>query len=122
MTLMSGSVGVLCIAVGPSVGHARFEFILPLQVAAGVAVSGVAVLVKAWAERSVPAQAGKVGQPSPSVMLGGANAGFSGWKTTLRATWKKIREALVASAMFWFTLVVSLGAVGACGLPLGVGV
>ena len=84
----------------------------------GVVVSGAAVSVSAWAARATPAPAGKMGHLSPSLVTGGENAGLSGGKTTWHETWKSIGAASVASSVFRLTLVVSLGAVGARGLPL----
>ena len=48
----------------------------PLPMDAGVAVSGAAVSVSAWAARA--ALAGKAGHPAPSVMTRGKNSGSSG--------------------------------------------
>ena len=71
---LSGSTVNLFVIYGTSIGRARFEFILPLLIVAGVAVSGEVVLVSAWAVRAALAPAGKSGHPAPSVMMGGYNA------------------------------------------------
>ena len=84
MTSLSGLVVILGVVVGPSLGHARFEFILPLLMAAGVTVSGVAVSVSAWSSRAAPEQSGKVGYPAPLVIMGGGE---------LRLLW--VKEDLV---------------------------
>ena len=86
MMLLSGSAGITGVATGLSVVFARFELILSLPMAAGVAVLEAAVLVRAWAAYVAPAQAGKADHPAPSMRTGGANDGVSGrnmtwWKT-----------------------------------------
>ena len=90
--------------------------------AAGVAVFGAVVLVSTWAVRAAPAPYGKTGHLSPSIIIGGYNENLFGRKTTWRATWQSIGAVSVVSEMFRFTLVMSLGSVGAHGLPLGRGV
>ena len=72
---------ILGVTAGPSDVRAWFEFILPLTMAAGVAVSRAVVSVSewvAWAAWAAPAQAGKSGHPELSVRTGGVNAGMSG--------------------------------------------
>ena len=75
MTSLSGSAGILGVLVGPSVGRARFEFIVPLLMSTGVAVSGAASV---WTARAAPARAGNAGHPAPLVRTGGVNTGTSG--------------------------------------------
>ena len=75
---LSGLVVNLGVAVGPSVGRARFKFILPLLMTAGMAVSEVAVSVSAWAAWVAPALDCKVGQPDPLVRTGVVNYRASG--------------------------------------------
>ena len=101
---------------------ARFEFILLLLMGAGATVLEELVLVSAWYARTAPTQDSKAGHPDLSVMTGCVNYGFYGWNMTWWETWQSIGAALVASVMFQFTFLVSLGAVGACGRPLCGGV
>ena len=63
---------------GPSVGRVWFELFLPLPMAAGVSMLGVAVLVSAWATGAVPALAGRAVHLVPLVGTGGENAGSYG--------------------------------------------
>ena len=62
----------------PFVGRARFEFILPLPTAAGVAGSGAAVSVSAGAEWAVSARTGKAGHLSHLRRTLGEKSGASG--------------------------------------------
>ena len=78
MTSLFGLTVNMGVTVGPYFGRAQFEFILPLLIAAGVAVLGEAVSVRAWAANSAPVRAGKASHPAPSVMAGGTNEGSSG--------------------------------------------
>ena len=78
MTSLSELAGNLGYASLPSVDCARFEFLLPLPTASGVAVSGAAVLVSTWHAWAVSALAGKVGYSSQSVSTLGENSGMSG--------------------------------------------
>ena len=48
MTSPSGSAGNLGVAAGPSVGHTRFKFLLPLPISNGVVVSEVEVSMSVW--------------------------------------------------------------------------
>ena len=97
----------------PSVGRVRFELDFPPPMAVGIAISGVVVLVGAWAGGAAPAPAGGAVSPASLVGAAGYNAGSSWWKTT----WHRTGAALVATALFFPTLVVGLGAVQALGLP-----
>ena len=78
MTLLSGSTGIMGVTAGTSIGFTRFEFILPLLMAAGVALSGVLVLVSVWAVWAVPAQFSKVDHPAQLVRTVCVNSGTSG--------------------------------------------
>ena len=78
---LSGSEGDLGIVARPSVGRARFEFILPLLKGAGVALSGLEVSVIYWAAWAALALACKSSQPPTSVRVLGENSGTSGLKT-----------------------------------------
>ena len=62
----------------PYVGRARFEFLLPLLIAAGVAVSEVLVSVSAWSAWAVPELVGKLVRPAPLMWVVGVNDGASG--------------------------------------------
>ena len=77
----------------------------------GIVFPGVAVSVGAWAVGAAPA--GGVVPPAWSVRMVGENSEFSWWETTVHRT----GAALVATALFFPTLVVGLGAVQALGLP-----
>ena len=58
-------------------GRSRFELFLPRPMAVGVALSGGAVSVSAWALRAAPA--GGAVPPAPSDETGGGeNSGLSG--------------------------------------------
>ena len=72
---LAGSIGV---EVGPPVGCARFEFILPLPMAAGMAVAGAEVSVSVWAARAVLVPVGKSVHPTLSVVMRGDNYGSPG--------------------------------------------
>ena len=76
--LLSGLEGILGVTVVPSVGCEQFEFLFLLLIAVVVAVLGVAVLVSVLAVRTAPTQYSKAGHSTPSVMMGGVNAGSSG--------------------------------------------
>ena len=78
MTSLSGLAGILIVAVGLSAVHAWFEFILPLPMAAIVAVSGEAILVSTWAAREVPTRSGKASHPALLMMTRCVNFGSSG--------------------------------------------
>ena len=71
---LSGSAVGLGDTFGPSVGHAQFQYLLPLLTASGVVVLGAAVLVSAWVAWSVSALAGKAGHYSPFVRTIGENS------------------------------------------------
>ena len=73
VTSPSRSEGNLGVVVGNSIGSVWFEFILPLLVAAGVAVLGAAVLVIVWATWAYMAQTVKAVHPSPLVRADGKN-------------------------------------------------
>ena len=75
--LTSGSEGDLGVASGPSFVSDLFEFILPLPVAAGVAVLEAAVSVSMWAAWADFALSGKSGYTIPSVRTVVENAGAS---------------------------------------------
>ena len=64
----------MVVADGTSVSCAWFEFILPLSVAAVVAVLEATVLVRVWAAWAAPALAVKAGHSVPSVITVGDNA------------------------------------------------
>ena len=74
MTASSVLVANMCVAAGPSLGSARFEFLLLIMVAAGVAVSESAFWVSVWDVWEAPALAGKAGHPDPSVWTGGVKS------------------------------------------------
>ena len=78
VTSPPGLAGNLGVASGPSIGSERFEFILPLPMAASVAVSEAAVLVSALAAWAAPELASKAGHPALSVRMLGENTGASG--------------------------------------------
>ena len=67
LTPLSGSESNLGDATLPSIGRARFEFILVLLTAAGVTVSEAEISVSAWSAWAVLALAGKSGHSSPSM-------------------------------------------------------
>ena len=85
--------------------------------AAGVAVSGLAVSVSAWSAWAILAQAGKAGHSSLPVGTLGENSGASGRNMNGRMDWQRIRADSWASSIFRFTLVMSLKSVGDRGLP-----
>ena len=115
---LSGSTVNLFVIYGTSIGRARFEFILPLLIVAGVAVSGEVVSVSAWSTWMDPALSGMVVHPAPPM-----RRTLEGLGRRLPGGWpyKRIGAASVASMMFWFMLVVILRVLGAHGLPLCVG-
>ena len=75
---LSGLAGNLGDAARPSFGCSKFEFILPLPTATGVAVSGSSVLVIDWSAWAFSVLAGKAGQSSLYVKTLGKNYGMSG--------------------------------------------
>ena len=81
----------------------------------GIVFFGAAVWVSAWAVREVPLPDGGAVPPAPLVGKGGDNTGSYG----LNSTHQRTRAALVATEIVLFTVIVSLGSVRACGLPLG---
>ena len=90
VTSLSGFTGNMCGMAWPSVGNARFEFILTLPTASGVAVLGAAVSVSAWATWVVSVLSGKAGHSSLSVRTLGDNSWTYGWKTTWGMAWQSI--------------------------------
>ena len=78
MISLLGSAGFLGVAAGPSVGRARFEFILPLPMDAGVELLGEVVLLIAWAVWVTPVLAGKGGHHTLLMITGCVNDGTSG--------------------------------------------
>ena len=64
----------------------------------------------------------KMGHLAPLVMMGGDKACSCQLKKSWQATWQRIGVDFVASEMLWFTLILSLGKVGSCGILLGEGV
>ena len=75
VTSPSGSVVNLGVTDVPSVGCARFEFIFPLPMATGVAVSEEAVSVSVWAAWEAPELSSKSVHSIPYVRMSGDNAG-----------------------------------------------
>ena len=122
MMSLPGSASDLGDAAWPSVGHTQFEFILPPPTAAGVAMSGVAMVsVSAWTTWEISELSHKAGHSYPYVRMLGYNSGTSGWKMNWGMVWQRIRESLLASLMFRFTLVMILKALWARSLPPGGG-
>ena len=87
-----------------------------------MAVSGAAVSVSAWSKREYSAPASRAGHLTLSVVMGGENSRSSGGNKTCQETWKRIGVALVASRMFFLTLIVRLGTVAPLTPPLDGGV
>ena len=86
--------------------------------AVGIVISGVVVLVGAWAVGLALAPDGGAVPPVSSVGMEGENSRSYCCKTTCHST----GAALVVSAIFRFTLVMRLGAVRVRGLALVGGV
>ena len=78
MMSLSESAGGLGEEILPSVGCPRFEFLLKLPTAVGVAMSGAAVLVRTLAAWEVSARDGKTGRSDPLVRVLVDDAGASG--------------------------------------------
>ena len=78
MMSLSESAGGLGEEILPSVGCPRFEFLLKLPTAVGVAMSGAAVLVRTLAAWEVSARDGKTGRSDPLVGVLVDDAGASG--------------------------------------------
>ena len=75
--LLSGLVGNLGVADGPSNSCAKLEFILPPPMDYGVPVSGAAVMMRTWSVWADPALAVKADHPDPSMRILGENSGAS---------------------------------------------
>ena len=71
--LLLGLAVSLGVPSGPSFGRGRFELFLKLLMAVGVALSGSAILVRAWAVRLVPAPTGGAIPPVLLAGTGGKN-------------------------------------------------
>ena len=117
---LSGLECILGVTVGPSVGCAWFEFILLLLVAAGVVVIKEKVSVSTSEARASPARVGKADHPTITQMMGCVHVIV--WvKYDLADDLANYLTASVVFVMFWFTLVMRLGAVGDHYLSLGGG-
>ena len=98
----------------PSVGRVRFEFdFLPLM-AICVVISGVVVLVGAWAVGLALAPDGGAVPPVSSVGMEGENSRSYCCKTTCHST----GAASVATTLCLPTLAMGLGAVLSLGLAM----
>ena len=80
----------------------------------GIALLGVAVLLGAWDLGEAPVSTGVSVQTAPLVGTAGDNSGLSWWKTK----WYRTGATLVATALFYTTLVMVLKAVLSLGLSL----